>query len=60
MMKEKPTINDVLNELGFSTKEKDAFVDCVKAVKKEQNDDDYDAESEISSIVEGVIIDENN
>lgn len=36
MMKEKPTINDVLNELGFNKNEKSGFVKCVTAVKQEQ------------------------
>lgn len=59
MMKEKQTINDVLNQLGFNGKEKAAFVECVKAVKKEQKEEDFDAEKEISSIIEEVVKDED-
>ena len=59
MMKEKQTINDVLNQLGFNTKEKEAFVECVKAVKKEQKEEDFDAEQEIASIIEEVVKDED-
>ena len=59
MMKEKQTVNDVLNQLAFTDKEKEAFINCVKAVKKEQKEEEFDAEQEISSIIEEVVKDED-
>lgn len=58
MMKKKTTVNDVLNDLGFSGKEKEGFLDCVKAVKNEQTDDGVDAQTEMEKIIEKVIEDE--
>ena len=55
MMNNKPTINDILNDLGFTKREKDSFKECIKAVKKEQQDEDYNAEEEIASIIEEVV-----
>lgn len=58
MMKKKTTVNDVLNDLGFSSKEKEGFLDCVKVVKNEQTDDGVDAQTEMEKIIEKVIEDE--
>lgn len=58
MMKKKTTVNDVLNDLGFSVKEKEGFLSCVKAVKNEQKDDGVDAQTEMERIIEKVIEDE--
>ncbi|MCQ2798797.1 MAG: hypothetical protein MJ220_02840 [Bacilli bacterium] len=58
-MKQKLTINDVLNELGFNEKQKQGFVECVKAVKREQKEEDYKAEEEIAKTVKEVCSDEN-
>lgn len=58
MMKKKTTVNDVLNALGFSSKEKEGFLACVKVVKNEQTDDGVDAQIEMEKIIEKVIEDE--
>jgi hypothetical protein len=58
-MKQKLTSNDVLNELGFTKEEKDAFVSCIKAVKQEQNDENFKAEDEIARIIVEVTNNEN-
>lgn len=58
MMKKKTTVNDVLNDLGFSVNEKEGFLACVKAVKNEQTDDGVDAQTEMEIIIEKVIEDE--
>lgn len=58
-MMKKLTINDVLNELGFSTVEKDGFTECVKAVKEEQRNDAIDSESLMESIIKEVADHEN-
>lgn len=57
-MKKKPTINDVLNELGFNQVEKEGFVNCVKVVKEEQKNETIDAQAEMEKIIEGVVKDE--
>lgn len=36
MMNKKHTINDVLNDLCFTEKEKQAFIECIQLVKAEQ------------------------
>ena len=55
MMKKKPTINDVLNELGFNKNEKEGFINCVKAVKEEQKYETTDSQAEMERIIERVI-----
>lgn len=55
MMKKKPTINDVLNDLGFTKIEKEGFVSCVNAVKSEQKNDLVNSLEEMEKIVEGVV-----
>lgn len=55
MVKKKITIDDVLNELGFSEKERNAFHECITIVKNEQNGTELDSESEIKRIISEVI-----
>lgn len=55
MMKKKPTINDVLNELGFNKNEKSGFVKCVTAVKQEQKNETYNSETEMERIIKEVV-----
>ncbi len=54
-MKKRPTINDVLNEFGFSISEKEAFIKCIKAVKEEQINDNVDSQKEMEKIIESVV-----
>ena len=55
MMRKKPTINDVLNESGFSEKEKKAFIECIQIVKNEQQEENDLAELEIKKKIEEVV-----
>ena len=55
----KLTINDVLNDLGFTNAEKDGFTECVKAVKEEQRNDAIDSEELMESIIKEVTENEN-
>ena len=54
MTKEKMTINDVLDSLGFNEKEKKTFVECIQIVKNEQQEENDLAELEIQKKIEEV------
>lgn len=54
MMRKKPTINDILNDLGFTEKEKKTFIECIQIVKNEQQEENDLAELEIKKKIEEV------
>lgn len=60
MMNKKHTINDVLNDLCFTEKEKQAFIECIQLVKTEQEHEHegINVEDEIKKIIREVTKDE--
>lgn len=54
MMNKKPTINEVLNELNFTEKEKKVFIECIQLVKAEQEQEMQNVEDEIKKIIREV------
>ena len=51
MMNKKPTIDEVLIELNFTEKERDAFKKCIRLVKAEQEKEMQNVEDEIKKII---------
>ena len=54
MMNKKPTIDEVLIELNFTEKERDAFKKCIRLVKAEQEQEMQNVEDEIKKIIREV------
>lgn len=54
-MKEKNKIDEILDELNFSIKEKEIFKSSIQLTKSEQDDDSINAVSQISEMIKELI-----